>query len=71
MRCRWDTGDVVCNAFSHRKLIMSYNLGFGQYQPGVNGSAQNPYLQQNVNTALSDISKQYQTTTAPAMASRM
>ena len=47
------------------------NLGFGQYQPGVGGSAQNPYLQKNVNTALDDISRQYQTTTAPAMASRM
>ena len=50
---------------------MAYNLGFNQYQPGVNGSAQNPYLQQNVNTALGDISRQYQTTTAPMMASRM
>lgn len=48
-----------------------YNLGFGIYQPGVGASAQNPYLQQNVNTALNDITRQYQTTTAPAMASRM
>jgi len=50
----------------------SQNLGFGGYSPnGVQGGASNPYLQTNVNNALEGVTRNYQNTIAPQMASRM
>ena len=52
--------------------MATQNLGFGQYMPqGVNGGSSNPYLQGNVNSALDAVTRNYQNTVAPAMASQM
>ena len=49
----------------------SQNLGFGTYNPnGVQGGASNPYLSQNVNNALDSITRNYNQTIAPQMASQ-
>lgn len=50
----------------------SQNLGFGTYNPnGIQGGSSNPYLAGNVNNALDSITRNYQNTIAPQMASRM
>jgi hypothetical protein len=47
------------------------NLGFGQYNPqGINGAGSNPYLQTNVNNALDSVTRNYNNTIAPQMASQ-
>lgn len=51
--------------------MATQNLGFGQYVPnGVGGKSSNPYLDQTVNSALEGVTRNYQNTVAPAMASQ-